>query len=83
MTENWKDKSRRTVKATSTGKVTQAFEDPSYVPGSDTISTYYSYQQRQRHDAARQRAKVEVTAGAKALLFGGVAALVVLIGVSL
>jgi hypothetical protein len=83
MTENWKDKSRRTVKATSTGKVTQAFEDPTYVPGSDTISTYYNYQQRQRHEAARRRAKVEVTAGAKALLFGVAAALIVVIGLAL
>jgi hypothetical protein len=48
-------------------------------PDAHVISTYYNHQQRQRHDAARRAAMVEVTAGAKAMLWGVVAALAVVI----
>jgi hypothetical protein len=48
-------------------------------PDAHVISTYYNHTQRERHNAARRAAMVEIGAGAKAMLWGAVAGLAVVL----
>lgn len=52
-------------------------ERPPHDPTAHVISTYYDHEQRQRHDAARQRARREYTSpAARFLIFAVLAATV-------
>lgn len=48
-----------------------------YNPDAHEIATYYNHDQRQRHDAARRAAMVEVRSGFKAIAWGVAAGLLI------